>query len=71
MASPRVAAGLGTVARVVTSGEEIYRGKLSFTEVKQRIETNYVPYHAELQRLISETVEEFGVCLLIDCHSMP
>ena len=28
--SPRVGAGLGTIARVVTSGESIYRGKLQF-----------------------------------------
>ena len=69
--SPRVAAGLGTVARVVTSGEEIYRGKLAFDEVVARIETHYRPYHAQLEKLIAGTVEQFGGCLLIDCHSMP
>ena len=30
--SPRVAAGLGTIARVVANGEEIYGHKLDFTE---------------------------------------
>jgi N-formylglutamate amidohydrolase len=69
--SPRVAAGLGTIAKVVTSGEEIYRGKLHFDEVRRRIETLYYPYHAALQRLLDQTREKFGVCLLIDCHSMP
>ena len=31
-ASPRVGAGLGTIARVVASGEAIYRDKLHFAE---------------------------------------
>jgi N-formylglutamate amidohydrolase len=70
-ASPRVAAGLGTIARVVTSGEEIYRGKLRFDEVRRRIDRLYYPYHEALQRLLDQTREKFGVCLLIDCHSMP
>lgn len=70
-ASPRVAAGLGTVARVVTSGEEIYRRKLAFAEVRQRIDNLYYPYHGALQRALHDTRDRFGVCLLIDCHSMP
>ena len=69
--SPRVAAGLGTVARVVTDGEEIYHSKLAFEEVAARIETHYQPYHEQLEKLIATTVEQFGGCLLIDCHSMP
>jgi N-formylglutamate amidohydrolase len=70
-ASPRVAGGLGTVAKVVTNGEEIYRKKLSFAEVRRRIEVLYFPYHAALTRLLEETERRFGVSLLIDCHSMP
>lgn len=69
--SPRVAAGLGTVARVVTSGDEIYRGKLRFDEVRRRIDRLYYPYHEALQRLLDQTRTKFGACLLIDCHSMP
>jgi N-formylglutamate amidohydrolase len=69
--SPRVAAGLGTIARVVANGEEIYHSKLSFAEVRQRIETHYVPYHQALQSLLETTYARFGCYLLIDCHSMP
>lgn len=69
--SPRVAAGLGTVARVVASGAEIYDGKLCFEEVRQRIEALYRPYHAALADLIDATRERFKTCVLIDCHSMP
>ena len=69
--SPRVRMGLGTIARVVASGEEIYGGKLSFAEARERIETLYQPYHAALGRLVEETAANFGLCLVVDCHSMP
>jgi N-formylglutamate amidohydrolase len=69
--SPRVRMGLGTIARVVASGEEIYGGKLSFAEAQARIEQLYRPYHAALTRLVEETEAGFGFCLLVDCHSMP
>ena len=69
--SPRVGAGLGTLARIVATGESIYRGKLPFSEAEHRVETCWKPYHAALQSLIDGTRARFGVCLLIDCHSMP
>jgi N-formylglutamate amidohydrolase len=69
--SPRVAAGLGTVARIVASGEEIYSDLLRWSDAKRRIENCYVPYHAALGDLVDETRRRFGVCLLVDCHSMP
>jgi N-formylglutamate amidohydrolase len=70
-ASPRVGAGLGTIARVVASGEPIYRHKLPFAEAEARIRQCWQPYHAALASLIAETRDAFGCCLLIDCHSMP
>jgi len=69
--SPRVRMGLGTIARVVASGEEIYAGKLCFAEATQRIDALYQPYHAGLRGLVAATEARFGGCLLIDCHSMP
>src|SRR5438270_6615875 len=69
--SPRVRMGLGTIARVVASGEEIYARKLRFAEARQRVEALYYPYHHALRRLVDETAVAFGGCLLLDCHSMP
>jgi N-formylglutamate amidohydrolase len=69
--SARAAAGLGTIARIVSYGEEIYRDKLTFSEAKKRIDTCYKPYHDALQELVEKTRKKFGVCLLVDCHSMP
>ncbi|HET7882393.1 MAG TPA: N-formylglutamate amidohydrolase [Acetobacteraceae bacterium] len=69
--SARVGAGLGTIARVVASGEAIYRDKLSFADAERRIGTCWQPFHAALANLIDETRAVFGLCLLVDCHSMP
>jgi len=69
--SPRVGAGLGTIARIVASGETIYRGKLAFAEAERRVREFWEPFHATVEALISGTRAMFGVCLLIDCHSMP
>jgi N-formylglutamate amidohydrolase len=69
--SPRVAAGLGTLARVVAENKPIYRDRLTLEDARMRIEGIYHPYHAALQKLLSEAIAAFGVALLIDCHSMP
>lgn len=69
--SPRVASGLGTIARIVADGEPIYRDRLNFAEAARRIATCYRPYHAALSRLLKETRQRFGFAILIDCHSMP
>lgn len=70
-ASPRVGAGLGTIARVVASGEAIYRRRLSFQEAELRVRLSWEPFHAALSALVAETRARFGTCLLVDCHSMP
>lgn len=69
--SPRVAAGLGTIARVVASGADIYKKKLSLEEGLERIRSFYWPYHEALRSLVNQTREQFGYCILVDCHSMP
>lgn len=69
--SPRVAAGLGTLARVVAENKPIYRDRLTLDDACTRVEGIYIPYHATLQRLLSEALTQFGVAVLIDCHSMP
>lgn len=69
--SPRVAAGLGTLARVVAENKPIYRDQLTLEDARMRIEGIYHPYHAALQKLLSEAIGAFGIALLIDCHSMP
>ena len=69
--SPRVAAGLGSIPRIVAAGVEIYGRRLSFAEAAARLDACYRPYHAELRRLVRQTTTRFGACLLVDAHSMP
>lgn len=71
MRSPRVAAGLGTIPRIVASGEEIYARRLPFAEARARLDRCYYPYHTALRSLIEATRSRFGYCILLDCHSMP
>ena len=69
--SHRVNGGLGTIARIVSNGAEIYRSKLRYREAERRIELVYTPYHRRLRTLIDETRARFGCAIVVDCHSMP
>src|SRR5260370_34188605 len=69
--SSRVRIGLGTIARIVASGENIYAEKLRFADAERRIECLYHPYHHMLRRLVQETAGMFGGYLLVEFHSMP
>ncbi len=69
--SVRVAGGLGTIARIVADGEEIYRSKLPLASGIDRVEQLYIPFHAALTELCEGTRARFGLAVLIDCHSMP
>ena len=69
--SLRVAAGLGTIPRVVADAREIYREKLKVADALERISGLYEPYHDALGQLMNRARQEHGVAVLIDCHSMP
>ena len=69
--SVRVVGGLGTIARIVSESDEIYREPLSVEAALERINRLYIPYHDTLAALLLEAKREFGLAVLIDCHSMP
>lgn len=69
--SLRVAGGLGTIARIVAEGHEVYERKLTFPEAERRVREIYYPYHQALSGLLAETQRSFGHAILVDCHSMP
>jgi len=69
--SVRVVGGLGTIARIVSESDEIYREPLSVEAALERINRLYTPYHETLATLLLEAKREFGLAVLIDCHSMP
>ena len=69
--SVRVVGGLGTIARIVSESDEIYREPLSLVAALERINRLYTPYHDTLKSLLAEARQAFGLAVLVDCHSMP
>ena len=69
--SARVRNGLGTVARLVSEYEAIYKRRLPVEAVLRRIELIYKPYHKMLGQQLDEIYEKWGLSVLVDCHSMP
>lgn len=69
--SIRVAGGLGTIPRVVGQAQEIYAARLPVDEALARIDRLYKPYHARLRGLVDRAQHNFGLAVLVDCHSMP
>jgi N-formylglutamate amidohydrolase len=69
--SVRVIGGLGTIARIVADGEEIYASRLTVEQALDRIDRLYVPFHSALTGLLEATRKKFGYAVLLDCHSMP
>ncbi|MFO1188488.1 MAG: N-formylglutamate amidohydrolase [Alphaproteobacteria bacterium] len=70
-ASPLVSVGLGTIPKVVATGNAIYKEKLSVNEAFRRVNGCHLPYHRALAGLIERTRARFGYCIVVDCHSMP
>jgi N-formylglutamate amidohydrolase len=69
--TPRVQAGLGCIPRIAHKGVSIYGRKLLPEDVEHRLETIYHPYHNALSDLVDNARREWGMTVLIDCHSMP
>src|SRR5271170_7338728 len=56
----RVAAGLGSIARIVSDGQEIYHRKLTFAEALARVEAVHRPYHEALAELVAQARQARG-----------
>ena len=64
---PMATIGQGAVYSRTTDGRRMRI--LTDDDRARRIEEFYDPYHAALTGLVTETLERFGRCLIIDCHS--
>ena len=69
--SRRCRVGLGVIHRTVAQTKNIYDGLISYYEVQERIKNVYDVYHKRLKQLVDKCSKKFGLCLLVDCHSMP
>lgn len=69
--SARSQAGIGLVRRLVRPGMPLYDKPLSIADIRHRIETYYLPYHAALQTLLDDAYAAHGQVWHVNCHSMP
>ena len=67
----RARGGLGLVPRKLMHIGEIWKNKLTGTELEERIEGIHKPYHAAIQQVLAGFHERWGIALLLDLHSMP
>lgn len=66
----RSARGCGLLRRDILPGVPLYAQPLTAMDVLGRLIDWYDPYHEGLSFLVEHTHQRFGMCLLLDCHSM-
>ncbi|MHA2938948.1 N-formylglutamate amidohydrolase [Vibrio sp. RC27] len=52
-----------------TWGEEIYQNPPTKLELNKRVSDYYKPYHEALDKMVTNSIERFGVAYVIDLHS--
>ncbi len=69
--SVKVRSGLGLVPRRVAGAGDLWRRRLSASEVMARIVDDHRPYHQALSAALAAAWRRFGIAVLLDIHSMP
>ncbi|MGB1372496.1 MAG: N-formylglutamate amidohydrolase [Aequoribacter sp.] len=67
---PAARFGQGMIYTHGYNGEQLRR-ELSDQERAHLLENYYAPWHLTLEANIHEHLQEFGFCVVIDCHSFP
>jgi len=67
----KVRLGKGLIWRTTDDALPIYDRKLSVSEVQDRIENCWRPYHAQVEQAIAAAHRQHGYSIHINCHSMP
>ena len=61
----------GVVWRATTDGRPVLRRPLTFTSLRRRLATYYIPYHEALRQTLEQLRARFGHAILVAGHSMP
>ena len=69
--SEKVRGGLGLFPRRLSREGDLWRVRFDWTDLQQRVERDYRPFHRTLKALLDAAHHRFGAALLIDVHSMP
>lgn len=67
----KVRLGKGLIWRCTDEGLDIYDRKLTAAEVRRRIATCWLPYHAAVAEAIAAAHRRHGYSIHLNCHSMP
>lgn len=54
-----------------TACQQMLRKDLSENEREELLSTYFRPYHEALRKEVQKMLDQFGRCLIIDCHSFP
>ncbi|MBW4662104.1 MAG: N-formylglutamate amidohydrolase [Drouetiella hepatica Uher 2000/2452] len=57
------------VAENTAFNVSLYQSPPSHSEIQQRVEQYYHPYHHQLQCLLNQSIDQFGKVYLLDLHS--
>lgn len=69
--SEKVRGGLGLFPRRLGTEGDLWRTRFDWTQLLERVDSIYRPYHRALETLMDCAVKQHGVALLLDVHSMP
>jgi N-formylglutamate amidohydrolase len=67
----RTRGGLGLVPTRLADVGPLWRGRIRREELDRRITAIHRPYHQALEHALEAARAQFGVAVLLDCHSMP
>jgi N-formylglutamate amidohydrolase len=68
--SGKARVGKALIWRTLEDGRPIYARKLTPETVRRRIQEFHAPYHSAIQELLQKSINKFGKCYHINCHSM-
>jgi len=66
---PMESVGMGVVYTLTAGGKTLR--DISDVDRQALIDTYYHPHHNSLTRMVDDSLEQHGRCLIIDCHSFP
>lgn len=61
--------GMGAVYELTAGGKKLR--ELNAKNREEILKTYFDPYHKGSEELVGRVLEEYGQCLIIDCHSFP
>lgn len=69
--SIKLRGGLGLVPHRYHMLGDLWHRLPPYAEVRERIQTLYVPYHEQISAVLKGMVDYYGCAVLLDLHSMP